>query len=201
MRNKIVASVSLAAVLLAAACSPTASEPVAPASEAPAAPVAEVPAAPAAEPAPAAAATDPAAAPVAGTETAAAPADAAPAATETPAAASPYATADLAAGKQSYMIKCRACHAVEAAAGDMVGPNLHGVFQRKPGAKPGFRYSDAMVAFAKTTTMTAWQPEEIDEWLAKPTEYLPGSAMFFNGIKDPGERKNLIGFLMSETAK
>lgn len=139
---------------------------------------------------------------------------AAPAVAETPAAPAapeivltadglpaPYNEADLDAGKQSYMIKCRACHAVESADGDMVGPNLHGVFARKPGSKEGFRYSEAMVGFAGATTMTVWLPEEIDAWLAKPTEYLPGSAMFFNGISDPVERKNLIGYLLAETAQ
>jgi cytochrome c len=113
----------------------------------------------------------------------------------------PYNEADLDAGKQSYMIKCRACHAVEAAAGDMVGPNLDGVFQRKPGSKEGFRYSEAMVAFAAATPMTVWLPGEIDHWLEKPTEYLPGSAMFFNGMPDAVERRNLIGYLLAETAQ
>jgi len=196
MRSQFVAGVALAAFLAVSACGPTApetAEPVAPAAEP--ATVAETPAAPVPEPEAAATAEVAAeAAPEGDVAPAAAPAETA----EAP--ASPYATANLDAGKQAYMIKCRACHAIDAGAGDMVGPNLHGVFQRKPGSKPGFRYSEAMVAFAASTDMQTWKPEEVDAWLAKPTEYLPGSAMFFNGIKDAGERRNLIGFLMAETA-
>ena len=197
MRNKFVAGVALAAFFLTAACGPTApetAEPAAPAAEP--AQMAEAPAAPAVEPEAAAPAEVAAETAVAGdVEPVAAPAEVAAA------PASPYASANLEAGKQAYMIKCRACHAVDAAAGDMVGPNLDGVFQRKPGSKAGFRYSEAMVAFAASTDMQTWQPEAVDEWLAKPTEYLPGSAMFFNGIKDAGERRNLIGYLMAETAQ
>lgn len=200
MRNQFVAGVALAAFFLTAACGPAAPGAAeSSAAVAEPAPAAETPAAPVAEPAAAAPAESAVeAAPAGDVEPVAAPAEtAAPAAP----AASPYATANLEAGKQAYMIRCRACHAVDAAAGDLVGPNLDGVFQRKPGSKAGFRYSEAMVAFAGSSDMHTWRPEEVDEWLAKPTDYLPGSAMFFNGIKDAGERRNLIGYLLAETAQ
>jgi cytochrome c len=142
-------------------------------------------------------------------ETATAPATAAESAAPAPAPKpvlsaaalpAPYNEAALDMGEQTYAMRCKACHAVDPAAGDMIGPNLHGVFARKPGSKEGFRYSPAMTAFAASTPMATWQPEELDKWLADPSGYLPGSAMIFNGLSDPGERRNLIGYLLAASA-
>ncbi len=51
------------------------------------------------------------------------------------------ASADPAKG-QIVFLQCRACHSLEAAGPNKVGPNLHGVMGRKAGLAPGFAYSD-----------------------------------------------------------
>jgi cytochrome c len=109
----------------------------------------------------------------------------------------PYASADLAAGEAAYM-QCRACHQLDPAMGNTVGPNLHGVFARAPGGLAEYRYSDALKAHA--AKVSTWTPEELDRWLADPSGYLPGSAMFFNGVSDPAVRTNLVAYLLIQSS-
>jgi cytochrome c len=108
----------------------------------------------------------------------------------------PYNEANLEDGKGQFA-KCRNCHSIVASEGNKIGPNLHGVFSRHPGTAPGFKYSPALAA----DTHSAWTPEELDEWLEHPGEYLPGNAMFFNGIKSERDRRDVIAYLMIESAK
>src|SRR3546814_5558151 len=56
--------------------------------------------------------------------------------------ANAHAAGDVAEGKKSFA-KCHACHQlVEGKNG--VGPSLHGLFGRKAGTAPGYKYSSAM---------------------------------------------------------
>ena len=112
----------------------------------------------------------------------------------------PWNEADLAAGETVWQ-NCIKCHAVDPAMPSTLGPHLHGVFARAPGSLEGRDYSPAMTEFAETTDMTYWIPEEIDEWLANPRSYLPQSAMFFDGLADETQRRDLIGWLMIESSK
>ena len=108
----------------------------------------------------------------------------------------PWNSADLASGKAAFG-KCRSCHTTGAGQGNLVGPNLHGVFDRHPGSAQNFRYSAAMQAFAEEK----WTPDLVDHWLSKPKDFLPGTSMFFDGIANENERRDLIGFLLIESRK
>lgn len=142
------------------------------------------------------AAPDAAATPAAGAEPAAA-APAAPVGSpEFASLPAPFNAANYNDGKMVF-IKCRNCHSVIASEGNKVGPNLHGVFTRKAGTAPGFKYSDAMQKHATFQ----WTGAELEKWLAKPTDYLPGSSMFFPGLKDQKDRDNVIAYVMVESAK
>ena len=112
----------------------------------------------------------------------------------------PYNEANLANGETAFT-NCRNCHTLPMGAPNLMGPNLHGVFQRAPGAKPDFAYSKAMVAFSQATALKQWPPEEIDKWLTNPMTYLPGSAMTFTGLTDPNTRRDLIAWLMIQTTE
>lgn len=103
------------------------------------------------------------------------------------------AQADVAQGKVLFL-QCRACHSVEAGGPNKVGPNLHGVFGRKAGLAPGYAYSDAL---AKSDIV--WTAATLNDWLARPSDFLPGNRMVFVGIRDPQDRANLIAYLKQET--
>jgi len=125
--------------------------------------------------------------------TSATPAVPPPALDELPA---PWNAADLGNGA-SLFIKCKSCHTLVAGEANRVGPNLHGVFDREPASAPKFKYSTALETFAADR----WTPELIDEWLAKPKEFLPGNAMFFDGLAKEEDRRDLIAWLLIETRK
>jgi len=103
------------------------------------------------------------------------------------------ANADVERGQMLYL-QCRACHSLEEGGANKVGPNLHGMFGRKAGLAPGFAYSDPLA-----NSGIEWSPANLDQWLARPSEFLPGNRMVFVGIKKPQDRANLIAFLQRET--
>jgi cytochrome c len=106
----------------------------------------------------------------------------------------PYNAADLENGKSTFG-KCRSCHSLKAADGNMVGPNLHGVFDRDTASAGKFKYSPALAGFSEPR----WTPELIDHWLANPKTFLPGNGMFFDGIANENDRRDVIAYLLIQT--
>ena len=133
-------------------------------------------------------------------------AGASPAAPETPALTSeqktamlasfpaPYNGADLANGETQFGL-CRSCHTINAGGPNMTGPNLHGVFGKKAGTNnPDYKYSDVVKAAGFT-----WDLDHLDKWLADPKGFLPGTKMTFAGVKDAGDRRDLVAYVAMET--
>lgn len=108
--------------------------------------------------------------------------------------AAPYGEADYEAGRRVFA-QCRSCHTLDAGAGNRVGPNLHGLFGREIGSVEGFTYSQAV-----QDANFVWTPEQLDQWLENPQTFLPGNRMAFGGVRDETQRRNLIAYLMVETA-
>ena len=102
------------------------------------------------------------------------------------AAVLPAAAADPARGEQLYA-RCAGCHSL---AQDRAGPRHCGLVGRKAGAVKGFDYSPAM----KRSGIT-WNARTLDRFLADPLRAVPGTAMGYDGVKDAGERADLIAFL------
>ncbi len=90
--------------------------------------------------------------------------------------------------------RCSVCHTIAEGGPNMVGPNLHGMFGKTVGFQDGFAYSDAV-----KDADFVWTPELLDEWLAKPREFLPGNRMAFAGIPNADDRAALITYLQAET--
>lgn len=108
--------------------------------------------------------------------------------------AAPYNAGDYEAGRRVFA-QCRSCHTIDAGAGNRVGPNLHGVFGREIGTAERFTYSQA-VQDANFT----WTAEQLDHWLQNPQTFLPGNRMAFAGVRDETQRRDLITYLMVESA-
>ena len=100
-----------------------------------------------------------------------------------------YQAADLKNGEELFSL-CLTCHTAIPGGADLTGPNLHGVFGRKAGSKPGYAYSDALKTFGKT-----WDADLIDTWLANPRTFVPGTKMTFPGLPDADNRRDVIAFL------
>lgn len=100
--------------------------------------------------------------------------------------------ADLRRGRIMFL-QCRACHSTEEGGEHRVGPNLHGLFGARAGTKEGFTYSEAM-----TDSGIVWSEAALEEFLARPTDYVPGTIMVFAGIEQPADRRALIAFVKSQ---
>lgn len=105
----------------------------------------------------------------------------------------PYNTADLANGKAKFGL-CQSCHTIAPGGANMTGPNLHGVFGKTSASNPDFKYSDAL-----KNAGWVWDASHLDQWLAQPRTFLPGTKMSFAGLKDAKDRTDLIAYLMVET--
>ncbi len=99
-----------------------------------------------------------------------------------------YASADASAGERLFRA-CAACHKLEDGANG-TGPHLWGVVGRDKGAVDGFSYSSAMAE-----QEGVWSPENLNGFIENPRGYTPGTSMSYNGMRDIGDRANLIAYL------
>jgi cytochrome c len=97
--------------------------------------------------------------------------------------------ADPAAGEKIFQAQCGICHAV-AAGENRIGPTLFGVLGRPAGSVPGFNYT----ADHKKLGIT-WDAATLDKYLANPRAMVPDTSMVYAGLKDDGERADLVAYL------
>lgn len=93
------------------------------------------------------------------------------------------------AGRDSFLTHCSDCHSTRAGKNGK-GPSLAGIVGRRAGSVPGFEYTDAN----RNSTIT-WTPDVLQQYLANPRGYLPGTKMKFKGVSDANERTALVAFL------
>lgn len=87
--------------------------------------------------------------------------------------------------------RCGICHALTAEKSKgKQGPTLAGLFGRKAGTVPGFKYSPAMRA-----KDVVWSEATLDVYLTKPKAYVPGTTMIFSGLRRKADRADLIAYL------
>lgn len=90
-------------------------------------------------------------------------------------------------GRRIYAT-CLACHAADATG--PAGPDLRGVFGRKAGTLPGYRFSRAL-----RNSRIVWDTDTLDAFLSDPQAAVPGNLMPFPGLPDEEARRGLIAFL------
>lgn len=101
--------------------------------------------------------------------------------------------ADATAGAASFKTRCGICHTVESDVSGRMGPSLKGVTGHPIAARADFAYSPALKGKGG-----AWTASALDEYLASPPKFAPGTKMF-TAVTDAAERANIIAFL--KTAK
>lgn len=104
------------------------------------------------------------------------------------------ANADVAKG-ETIAKKCTTCHTFDASGANKVGPGLYGVIGRTAGTHEGFAYSEPMKAHAKP-----WTFADLNHFIARPKEFIPGTKMTFAGIPNVQDRADLFAWMNQQSA-
>ena len=100
---------------------------------------------------------------------------------------------NLAHGEKVFK-KCSACHQIASDGKNMIGPNLWSVIGRTAGSVGDYKYSKAMIAYAKE-----WSFEEMNSYLIKPQAYIKGTKMAFAGLRKEKDRASVILYMNSKS--
>jgi cytochrome c len=100
------------------------------------------------------------------------------------------ASADPAKGEAYTKTICVACHTFTEGGPAGVGPNLYNVVGGPHAHMAGFNYTAGMKA-----KKGPWTFAELNEWLYKPSAYVPGTRMIFPGIPNAQTRANVVDYL------
>ena len=88
--------------------------------------------------------------------------------------------------------KCTACHSLNSAGGNRVGPTLWNIVNAPKAKVDGFSYSESLSSLGGS-----WSVQDLNLWLKSPKKYAPGNAMSFAGLRKIKDRANMIAFLNS----
>ena len=86
--------------------------------------------------------------------------------------------------------QCMACHKIGEGAENSVGPELNGLDGRKSGSAAGYNYSDAN----KNSGIT-WSEATFKDYIKDPRAKVPGTKMFFPGVKDEKKATDLWAYV------
>jgi cytochrome c len=100
--------------------------------------------------------------------------------------------ADADRGRQLFDRRCGGCHSLD---NDKEGPRLRGVYGRKAGTVPSFKYSDAVAKSGVT-----WDNASLDKWLTDPDKFIPDADMDFH-LEKADERADVIAYLKQLSTK
>lgn len=98
---------------------------------------------------------------------------------------------DAGRGADVFAQECAGCHSVKENKNKM-GPSLFAVVGRHCGSIPDFACSDAL----KQAEFT-WTPSQLDAYITKPQQAVPGVKVPYGGLNDGKARTDLIAYLTS----
>ena len=104
--------------------------------------------------------------------------------------ASTAAAGDPIRGKELFEKRCGGCHSLDS---DKEGPRLRGVYGRKAGSVPSFKYSDALKGAG-----FSWDDAGLDRWLTNTESVVPDNDMDFH-VPKADERADIIAFLRASS--
>jgi cytochrome c len=96
---------------------------------------------------------------------------------------------DAAKGEQVFA-RCAPCHAVGPNAENKLGPELNGLDGRHSGTAANFSYSDA-----NKNSGIVWGEATFKQYIKAPSAMVPGTKMFFAGVKNDQEINDLWAYL------
>lgn len=99
---------------------------------------------------------------------------------------------DAAAGEKVFD-QCKACHQVGPGAENRIGPHLNALFGRRAAGLEGFHYSASLERAG--VNGLEWHADTLHAYIENPRAFASGTRMAFRGIKDPGERADLLAYL------
>ena len=62
-----------------------------------------------------------------------------------------------------------------------------------------WRCPDNCPKFTRRLADVTWSPETVNEFLTRPSQFIPGNRMVFIGVGKPKDRANLIAYLRSHS--
>lgn len=86
--------------------------------------------------------------------------------------------------------QCVVCHSVEKGGPMRVAPNLWGIVGAPKAREKGYGYSTALASAGGV-----WTQQDLNDYLAAPDKFLPGTKKTIIGLPKPKERAELITFL------
>jgi cytochrome c len=103
------------------------------------------------------------------------------------------AKADGTKGQQLTTV-CQVCHTFDKGGANKIGPNLWNVVDQPIGEdRNGYSFSDAI----EKHKGEKWDPKLLNEWLAGPQNFAPGTKMTFAGFPQAQSRADVIKYLES----
>jgi cytochrome c len=96
---------------------------------------------------------------------------------------------DAAKGEHAFNV-CKPCHDIGPDAVNKLGPELNGLDGRHSGTAPGYAYSEA-----NKNSGIVWNQATFAQYIRDPQKVVPGTKMFFVGIKDDGEIADLWAYI------
>jgi cytochrome c len=99
---------------------------------------------------------------------------------------------DVEAGRALFS-ECAKCHQVGEGAKNRIGPHLNFLFGRQAATVEGFKYSKSLDRAGGNGL--EWHADTLSAYIENPRAFASGTRMSYAGMKDAGDRANLLAYL------